>query len=128
MRNLILLLFVFPFLSWAQVEQARMHVEKLCSPDFHGRGYVKNGDKIAAEYIAEQFAEIGCSTVANGPFQEFQFPVNAFPGRMSFSINDKKYCYRKENICHLFDALTGLMFTLIFFISSSSKKGKMRYV
>jgi aminopeptidase YwaD len=90
MRNLILLLFVFPFLSWAQVEQARGHVEKLCSPDFHGRGYVKNGDKIAAEYIAGQFAEIGCQSFEPGPFQMFQFQINAFPGRMSFSINDKK--------------------------------------
>src|SRR5690606_19549820 len=37
----------------------RGHIEKLASPEFHGRGYVNNGGDIAADYIADVFKKNG---------------------------------------------------------------------
>ena len=31
----------------------------MCAPEFHGRGYVKGGDSIAAAYIARSYEKIG---------------------------------------------------------------------
>lgn len=66
----------------AQVDEARIRVEKLCSPEFHGRGYVKGGDSIAAEYLASEYQKIGLKKFKAGYFQEFSFAVNTFPGEM----------------------------------------------
>lgn len=83
----ILFLLVFHLGSFAQLERARTVTETLCSPEFHGRGYVNSGDSIAAEYIAAQFREAGCSFFSEQPFQAFPFNVNTFPGRLEVKIN-----------------------------------------
>lgn len=82
-----LFLLLFQSYSHAQLERARAVTEKLCSPEFHGRGYVNSGDSIAAEYIAGQFKEAGCTFFSNQPFQSFNFNVNTFPSRMEVKIN-----------------------------------------
>lgn len=74
----------------AQLERARTVTETLCSPGFHGRGYVNAGDSIAAEYIATQYKEAGCSFFPQGIFQSFSFNVNTFPGDMQLFINGKE--------------------------------------
>lgn len=90
MRNLIVVFsLILGSICFGQVDQARLTVQKLCSPDFHGRGYVNGGDSIAAEYIANQFNSIGCKTFKGGSFQSFNFPVNTFPGVVKMSVNRK---------------------------------------
>ena len=78
------------FVGFSQIETGKKSVKTLCSPEFHGRGYVNGGDSIAAEYIAQQFKEIGCSFFKNTPFQAYDFTVNTFPNRMDVSIDGKK--------------------------------------
>jgi hypothetical protein len=89
MRKLVFLAFLLPLVSIAQVESARKTVEKLCSPGFHGRGYVNGGDSIAAEYIASEFKTIGCKFYKKNPFQKFQFQVNTFPNQVSATTSGK---------------------------------------
>lgn len=90
MRKLIFGLFLLlSGAGIAQVDQARLTVQKLCSPEFHGRGYVNGGDSIAAAYIAQEFESIGCKFFKGNPFQKFQFPVNTFPGVVAASLNGK---------------------------------------
>src|SRR5690606_892572 len=67
----------------------RLTVEKLCSPAFHGRGYVNGGDSLAADFIAGEFTKMGCKFFKNSAFQPFQFQVNTFPDKMSCSVNGK---------------------------------------
>ncbi len=87
-KKTILIVFQFACLSvFSQVEAGKKNVETLCSEAFHGRGYVNSGDSLAAEYIANQFKEIGCSFFKNTPFQPFEFTVNTFPDSMSLQIN-----------------------------------------
>ncbi len=87
MRKLIFILLLLPFTSLAQVESARKTVEKLCSPEFHGRGYVNSGDSLAAEFIAQEFKSIGCKFYKKNPFQKFDFMVNTFPKEVSLKLN-----------------------------------------
>lgn len=89
-KSILTTSLLFSFLSFGQTEDARMIVEKLCSPEFQGRGYVNSGDSIAAEFLAAEYKKRGCSFFNDQPFQSFHFPVNTFPGKMELAINGKK--------------------------------------
>lgn len=86
---------VFVFLgagpNWAQQIDGRAITQTLCSPEFHGRGYVNGGDSIAAEFIAQNFDKIGLKPLPGQTdyFQRFRFDVNTFPGRMSVRLNNR---------------------------------------
>ncbi len=73
---------------------AKKIIDTLASPSMHGRGYVANGDKIAANYIADQYKSFGMLSfnLAGTFFQKFDFPVNTFPGKveMTFTFIDGK--------------------------------------
>jgi len=87
MRKLLLFLFVLPFCVWAQHPDDVRIINQLCSQEFSGRGYVNSGDSLAAEYIALEFKKLGLRPQKRSFFQGFGFRVNAFPGKLSFSIN-----------------------------------------
>lgn len=89
MHKIFVFTFFLAFTGHAQVETGRKVVETLCSPGFHGRGYVMGGDSIAAEYLAKTFKEMGCSFFDENPFQEFSFQVNTFPRLMFLSVQGK---------------------------------------
>lgn len=89
MHKLLFVALFVPAALFAQVEKAREITKTLCSPAFHGRGYVNGGDSIAAEYIADQFEAIGCRFFKQGEFQSFDFDVNTFPGEMMLAINGR---------------------------------------
>jgi len=84
-----LLLFVSLPLSAQDMTRARATLQTLTSPEFHGRGYVNNGDHIAAQYLKEQFTEIGLQAFSASYFQPFTLDVNTFPGRLSFMTGKK---------------------------------------
>ncbi|MFM2016548.1 MAG: hypothetical protein RL007_204 [Bacteroidota bacterium] len=99
MHSRILFGFIFLFLSGGFLAAqdkayARKVVDTLASPSMHGRGYVFNGDKIASEYISNEFRSFGLLSFekTGSYFQEFRFPVNTFPGRveMTFHYNDRE--------------------------------------
>ena len=76
--------------GFGQDLETKRFIKTLCSEEFHGRGYVKNGDNVAADYIAETFKKIGVANINGTYFQEFSFPVNTFPGEMLVKINNKE--------------------------------------
>ena len=82
-------IFVFNFSLNAQVEEVRRITKTLCSPEFHGRGYVNSGDSIAANFIADELKKIGLKPLKRSYFQEFSFDVNTFPGKMEVRIGEK---------------------------------------
>lgn len=96
MHKFLSLLVFIPLFGSGQVEQGRLTVEKLCSPAFHGRGYVNGGDSLAANFIAGEFEKMGCKFFKNTPYQPFQFRVNTFPNRMACSVNGKALVPGKE--------------------------------
>lgn len=78
------------FQPFSQVEDVKRVVKELCSPRFHGRGYVNGGDSIAAEYLVMEFQQAGLQSLTPGYYQHFSFPVNTFPGKAEFSTANKK--------------------------------------
>ncbi len=87
----VLSLLVFSVsISWAQDEAfARKVIDTLAAAGMHGRGYVNDGEQIAAKYIAHQFNQMGLESYYRNYFQKFKFPINTFPGKMEVSINGK---------------------------------------
>ena len=96
-RKYFQLLFFLLLNATALYSQDRAYAKKvidtLASPSMHGRGYVAKGDKIAANYISDQFKSFGLTSfnISGTYFQKFNFPINTFPGKveMTFYWNDK---------------------------------------
>lgn len=108
MHKFLALIVFLPLLGISQVEQGRLTVEKLCSPAFHGRGYVNGGDSLAANFIAGELEKMGCKFFKNTPFQPFQFNVNTFSNRMACSVNGTALIPGKDFVvdpaCPAYDA------------------------
>ena len=88
MRNFFLVFcFLFSFGGFAQ-EYGKLISKALCSKDFFGRGYVKQGDSLAARFLENEFKKL---TIDPYPgklyFQSFKNPVVAFPSAMTLMIN-----------------------------------------
>jgi hypothetical protein len=75
-------------------------INKLTSEKFYGRGYVKHGDKIAANYLVDEFKAIGLLPLGNSYFQRFSFPVNTFPKKINLAINGKLLIPGKDFLVH----------------------------
>ncbi|MCJ8289796.1 MAG: M28 family peptidase [Flavobacteriales bacterium] len=84
-------LLLIGYSSNAQIEEVRRITKTLCSPEFHGRGYVNNGDSIAADFLVAEFGKIGVGAYKKSPMlQFFEIEgVNRFPGEMSVSQNGR---------------------------------------
>ncbi len=65
----------------------RRIITDLASPDFHGRGYVKNGDKKAAGYLLSEVKQLGLKSFNDTYTQDLSFPVNTYPGKVEISAN-----------------------------------------
>ncbi|MDA0931753.1 MAG: M28 family peptidase [Bacteroidetes bacterium] len=54
--------------------------DTLASPFFHGRGYLKDGQKLSAYHIATEFVKLGLKNFSPAPsyYQSFEMPVNIF--------------------------------------------------
>lgn len=76
--------------TFGQIEEVRRITNTLCSPEFHGRGYVNKGDSIAAEFIALEFQKIGLKPLKKSYFQSFPLDVNTFPSAMSAVLGHKE--------------------------------------
>ena len=66
---------------------AKEIVNTLASPEFKGRGYVGNGNTIAADFIKDQFSKIGLKPFTKGYFQPFKIDVNIFPKNMELEVD-----------------------------------------
>jgi len=87
----IFFLLCFQVLLVAQdVDYAREMLDKITSKKFFGRGYVKNGDGKAADFIAKQFKKDKFQTFGNDFYQKYSFPMNTFPHQIEVSIDGKK--------------------------------------
>ena len=91
-KNQFLLIFITSFLSLHAQDSlyTRKVINTLCSKQFAGRGYVKNGLEIAANFITDELKKNKVQPLFNtGFYQWFNFNVNTFPSRMDVKINGK---------------------------------------
>lgn len=84
-----ILFLVLTSFSFSQKELAKKLIDTLASDSFYGRGYVNDGDKIAANFIAKKFKEFGAIPVSGDSyFQKYSYPVNTFPAQVEVTLND----------------------------------------
>ncbi len=88
--KIILFLCSFHLAGIAQdLDYAKRIVLTLSSPDFKGRGYIENGDKLSAELISSEFQNLGLEPVfKKSYFQKFKISVNTFPDKLSVRIDE----------------------------------------
>lgn len=89
MRNFIFLvaLLFAASLTAQNIKYARNTINTLCSDAYQGRGYVKNGDGKAAEFIYKELKKLKGFEVQ---YQPFAFTVNTFPSKMEVAVDGKK--------------------------------------
>ncbi len=90
--NILFFVFLsFSVLSTAQnKEKTYDRIEILTSPDYHGRGYVKDGCGKAADYLASEMQNIELKYFSKNYFQKFEFDVNTFPNKLSVKLDKQK--------------------------------------
>lgn len=77
--------------AWEKPTQARQTIRELTSPRYWGRGYTKQGMERAAHYLATQLRRLKIAPIpGQGYLQEFEMPVNTFPGQFDLTLNGKK--------------------------------------
>jgi len=69
------------------ITYARKVVNTLASEKMKGRGYVQDGNTLAANYISNEFKRWGLVSYNKNYFQSFITSVNTFPGNMDVRIN-----------------------------------------
>jgi hypothetical protein len=90
MKFKLTLLFIFiSGLAFGQDSLfARKMVDTLTSPYFWGRGYTNDGVHKAAAFLTAQFKAYGVQPMDGKSYlQNFNYPVNTFPGKMKVAIN-----------------------------------------
>ncbi len=79
------------FAKLITAEDARKHLSVLASDAYEGRETGKEGQKMAARYIAEHFKNIGLKTVTDETYLQ-KFPLTqSTPAGADMQVNGKKY-------------------------------------
>ena len=84
----ILLTSVFNIAA-QDIKYVRRQLDRLCSPEFQGRGYYKRGDSIAADYLAGKFKESSLRSYGRDYFQPYTFSVNSIE-KLSLKLDGKE--------------------------------------
>ena len=66
--------------------RAKRTIKALAAPGLHGRGYVLQGEHLAAAYLRQRFRELKLEPLAPDYTQPFTLDVNTFPGGVAASI------------------------------------------
>lgn len=99
MRILLLCLSLFLMtgeLCAQTLPYAKGVVDTLASDRFMGRGYVHDGDKLAAGFIKKEFERFGLQPIGNSFYQDFELSINTFPTEISLIINGDTLIPGKE--------------------------------
>lgn len=62
-------------------------VKVLSSPKMQGRGYVQQGDRKAADFLALEMKKAGLKSFGSNYFQAYNFSINTFPGELNLSVD-----------------------------------------
>jgi aminopeptidase YwaD len=89
--SVVIALLLLPGHSQAQAAapdlvRARRTIEDLASPKLHGRGYVQQGEHLAAGYLRSRLRQLGLAPLAPNYTQPFTLDVNTFPGKMDLVV------------------------------------------
>ncbi len=86
------------------LNEGKRITQELCSETYFGRGYIKSGDSLAAQFLFKEFQKRGLEKISNSYLQPFTFDVNTFPGKMEVKLGEK---YLASGIDFLVDPASG---------------------
>ncbi|SDK66494.1 Peptidase family M28 [Catalinimonas alkaloidigena] len=69
------------------MERVHATIDTLTSPALHGRGYVNEGQRHAAEWIAGEYQRAGLMPLGETYFQSFALDINTFPGEVALELD-----------------------------------------
>ncbi|MFH2141508.1 MAG: M20/M25/M40 family metallo-hydrolase [Bacteroidota bacterium] len=96
----ILFLFSFSFSFSQNIDYAREVIKKMSSPEFNGRGYTNNGDKIAADYLKNELVKFNIKPLGEYYFQYFNISINSIQSVNSVKIDGKTLVQGKDYIIY----------------------------
>lgn len=96
----ILILFSFAFIKAQDKEYATAIVETLTSPSMHGRGYVNDGNRVAADFIREEFKKAKLKHFGKDYFQPFSFPMNTFSDTIDVFVDGNRLIPGKDFVIY----------------------------
>ena len=77
---LILALSLLSASIWAQdMNYTRKVIKELSSDAYFGRGYINNGDSIAAVYLSAEMKKLKLKSFEPNYYQAYTTPINTFP-------------------------------------------------
>ncbi len=103
MKKILFLVFVLSLVKFGfsqDIKYARKTLRTLCSPEFGGRGYVNDGDKIAANFIKSELEKMGIKPVGKKYIQYFRMPINTFPLDMMVKLDDNELVPGVDYLVH----------------------------
>lgn len=103
-------------------------ISELCSPKYHGRGYVKKGEKKAAQYIAGELKKMQISSYTKGYFQKLNFPINSHPGKLEVIISGRLLTPGKEYLIHSKSKGCKGAFSLVFFNKNTITQDSLKII
>lgn len=122
---LVFILFQFVLLLSAQDKEfARSIIDTLSSPSMHGRGYVNNGDGIAANFINSQFENLQLKKFSDSYFQSFDIAINTFPDTIKVAVDSTKLVPGKDYT--LFSSSPGVSGTFDLFWALADSLGNLQ--
>jgi len=122
----ILALLLFSISVFSQnIEYAKSIVDSLTSPLFYGRGYVNDGEKIAAEFIAGEYEISKLKAFRNNYYQTFTIPINTLPDTIDVFIDGRRLIPGQDFVLSSSSPSVNAEFEMIWFIKDTS--GVLRF-
>lgn len=69
--------------------RARQTIAALAAEKMHGRGYVQQGEHVAAAYLRGRLRQLGLAPLAPDYTQPFTLDVNTFPGKLRLVLGEQ---------------------------------------
>ncbi len=92
-------LFFFSLSCIAQdMDYTNKIIKEICSTKYFGRGYVNNGDSIAASFLVGEFSNIGLKMYGDTYFQKYTTDINRFAEKPVFRFGDVELQVAKDFI------------------------------
>ncbi len=103
MKNkIIIILLLSPFfqISAQDKKYAISVVDTLTSQSMYGRGYVNDGNRIAADFIKKEYRKTKLKHFGNDYFQPFTMPMNTFSDTIDVFVDENRLVPGKDFVLY----------------------------
>ena len=120
--KILLLLIFYPFLriSAQNKDYAISIVDTLTSPSMHGRGYVNDGNRIAADFIKKEFKKANLKHFGKEYFQPFSYPMNTFQDTIDVFVDENRLVPGKDFVIYSSSPSVDGVFELIWALKDTA--------